>query len=225
MTRILYIYNFCFRETWVDFEEYLNLNQDPINDSIDSSNSYLPIIEFIVDNIFLTENNELLFNKMNSILDMIKITCLDIHSEKISIRILKNLNSIRISDLSLHKPMDLCVEDVMILNEFLKINKIRKLILRNTFTVEQIDLIINLFPRIRYFGLEDVLDVNLETYVRCILLNIKENNIFHPMMIYIVSVDAKYDQVERLYQMIDSENLLKNYTIHRQLNRFYVQWK
>jgi hypothetical protein len=41
----------------------------------------------------------------------------------------------------------------------------------------------------------------------------------------IYCVDAEYHTVENLQQMIDAENLLHDYTINRQLNKFSVQWK
>ncbi len=215
----------------MDFEKCLYINQDSINDCANSSNSSLQMIEFIVDNLFFTEKNESSLYKITCILDMIKITCLNIHCEKMSVsmlmkflKALPNLNSIRISDLPIHKSMDLCVQDAIIFNEFVEINKIIKLTLGNTYTIEQIHLMIHLFPRLQHFALEDVLDDDLQRFVRCILLNIKQNKISHPMMICIVSVDAKYDQLETLHQIINSENLLTNCKIHRQFNRFYLQW-
>jgi hypothetical protein len=100
-----------------------------------------------------------------------------------------------ISDFPLCKPMDLCVQDIIISNAFLKINKITKLILRKISAVQQIDLMLDLFPRVYYFGLEDVLDADLEIFFRCILLNIKGNNIPHPKTICIVTTDATCDKV------------------------------
>jgi hypothetical protein len=45
------------------------------------------------------------------------------------------------------------------------------------------------------------------------------------MTICIFGVAAEFDKVHKLHQMIDEENLLKNYTINRRLTRFYLQWK
>jgi hypothetical protein len=135
---------------------------------------------------------------------------------------LPNLNSIRISDLPLNEPMDLSVQDVIIFNAFLKINKITKLTLRDRFTIEQIHLMVDLFPDAYFFSLENVLNMDFENFLRCILMNINRS---HPITICIVSIDANYDKIETLHQMIDSEHLLNNYTIHHQYNRFYLQWK
>jgi len=169
---------------------------------------------------------------MNPIFNMIQITCLDIECYQMSvpmvIAILKSLQylvSIKISDSPLFQRMDLSTRDKIILNAFLKSNKITKITLRNVTTYEQIDFIFNHFPRIQYFELQKVRSTDLKSVVRYILRNIKNNNIFHPMTICVFCDDGKYDRVEKLHQMIDSKNLLKNYTIHRRYDRFYVQWK
>ncbi len=47
--------------------------------------------------------------------------------------------------------------------------------------------------------------------------------IFHPMVLDIAGTGTEDDKVEELMQMIDLKNLLKNYAIHRKLNRFYIQ--
>jgi hypothetical protein len=57
------------------------------------------------------------------------------------------------------------------------------------------------------------------------LLKIKESGICHPMTVCIFGLDAEYDKVRKLKQMIDSDDLLRDYTIDRQLNRFHLQWK
>ncbi len=63
----------------------------------------------------------------------------------------------------------------------------------------------------------------MQSTVRHTLLKIKEMNISHPMTLYIFVVGAEHDRVDKLKQMIDSKNLLENYTIHRQCDRFYLQ--
>ncbi len=106
---------------------------------------------------------------------------------------------------------------------YLKLSGDRKylfLVIKSTFT-----LIFQRFPRIKFFGLQRVHDTNLKSIVRHILWLIKDNNISHPLTICVFCDDAEYDKVEKLHRMIDSKKLLKNYTIHRQYDRFYVQWK
>ncbi len=149
---------------------------------------------------------------------MIQITYLDIHCDQISIFMfikilnnLPNLTVIRISNLPSHEQFYQCRYDANILNKYITINKITKVILRNISTNEQIDLIIH--------------DHDIQPIVRYTLSKIKESGICHPMNICIFGLDAEYDKVRKLKQMIDSEDLLQDYTIDRQLNRFYLQWK
>jgi hypothetical protein len=43
------------------------------------------------------------------------------------------------------------------------------------------------------------------------------------MTLCIFSLEAEYNKVQKLHQMIDSEHLLLDYTVNRQFNRFYLQ--
>jgi predicted nuclease of predicted toxin-antitoxin system len=57
---------------------------------------------------------------------------------------------------------------------FVTINKITKLTLRNVLKKEQIDLIIQLFPRIQYLSLQHIPNRHIELIIRYTLLKIKE---------------------------------------------------
>jgi hypothetical protein len=85
---------------------------------------------------------------------------------------LPNLNAIRISDLPSREKLYQCYYDANILNKFVKINKITKLTLRNVLAMEQIDLIIQLFPRIQYLSLQHIFDRNIESIVQYTLSKI-----------------------------------------------------
>ncbi len=170
--------------------------------------------------------------KINPIFNMIQITYLDIRCDQIStcmfIKILNNLPNltvIRISNLPSREQLYQCYYDANILNKFVTINKITKVILRNISTNEQIDLIIHLLPRIQYLSLQHIHDRHIQPILRYTLSKIKEKNISHPITVCVFGLDAKYDKVRKLKQMIDSERLIQDYTISHQLNRFYFQWK
>ncbi|CAF2840285.1 unnamed protein product, partial [Rotaria sp. Silwood2] len=221
-----------YQETWIDFQEYLNVNQNLKNNINDSSNPYFSLVEISVVGTFLTENDESLINKINPILIMTQITYLNIECNQMTVimlikilHTLTNLNSIRLSNSPLCKKMDLNIRDIIIFNAFLKFNKISKITLQNVTKQDQIECIFKYFPRIKFFGLERVRDTNLKSIIRYILWNIEDNYISHSMTICVFCDDAKFNKVEKLYRMIDSKNLLKNYTIHRQYDRFYIQWK
>jgi len=218
------IHHSLFRENWIDFQEYLQ-------DSKNNMRRYVSSVELCVSGTFLTENNEPLIKKIQPIFHMIQITYLDIECDQITISMLikilyalENLNSIQISNSPLHEQIPLKTQDKKMLKKYLNINKIMKITLRHVTDREQIDFIFERFPRIQFFGLERVQDVNLEPMAVCLLSNIINNNISHPMTICIFCDDAKYNKVKILYRMIDASNLFKNYTIYRQYDRFYIQW-
>ncbi|CAF1169773.1 unnamed protein product [Rotaria sordida] len=221
-----------YQESWIDIQEYSYIKQDSKNNIDNSSNPYFSSVELSVTGTFLTENDEPLIKKINFIFNMIQITYLDIECDQMTVSILitilealRNLNSIRLSNSLLRQQMNLNIRDKIIFNVFLKINKITKITLRNVTESDQIDFIFKRFPRIQFFGLERVRDDDLKSVIQYILWNIKDNYISHPMTICVFCDDAKYNKVEKLHQMINSKNLLKNYTIYRQYDRFYVQWK
>lgn len=137
---------------------------------------------------------------------------------------LPHLNAMRISTMPLLKNFYLCEEDINLINKFLMNSKITKVTLRNISDFEQIQFIIGLFPRMKYFALE-LINVNLKSAVRLTLKRIKEKNMYHPMTICIYAEEATYDKMKKLKKMIDMENLLKDYTINRQRERFYLKWK
>jgi hypothetical protein len=73
-------------------------------------------------------------------------------------------------------------------------------------------------PLIQYLSFQYIPDPEIESIVQYTLSKIKEKNICHPMTICIYGLDAEDDTVQNLKQMIDSENLLQDYTINRQFN-------
>ncbi|CAF1189193.1 unnamed protein product [Rotaria sordida] len=221
-----------YQETWIDIQRYLYVKQGSKNNIDNSSNRYFSTVELDVTGNFLTENDEPLIKKINSIFNMIEITYLNIECEQITVSMLiiildalRNLNSIRLSNSPLCQQMDLNIRDKNIFKKFLKINKITKITLRNVTEQDRIDFILKYFSRIEFFGLEIVRDRDLKSIINYLFKNIKHNNIYHPMTICVFCDDANYNKVEKLYQMINSKNLLNNYTIYRQYDRFYIQWK
>ncbi|CAF4500536.1 unnamed protein product [Rotaria magnacalcarata] len=229
--KILHV-QFFYRETWIDFQEYLHINRDKKNSINDFLNPYFPVVELSIIRTCLTENDEPLINKINFIFNMTKITYLDIECDQMTVSMLItilhsliNLNSVRLSKSALCQQMDLSIRDKIIFNAFLNTNKISKITLQNVTEKDQIESIFKYFPRIHFFGLQRVRDANLKSVIRYILWNIVDNNISHAMTICVFCDDAKYNKIEKLYQTIDSKKLLKNYTTHRQYDRSYIQWK
>lgn len=113
------------------------------------------------------------------------------------------------------------------LQQFLNNNKITKLIIENLTEYDEIYFMINSFPRIKYLMIQIADDLLLESVVEYTIHNIKENNHHQhqAMTLCIIAYDEIYDQIKTLHQMIDSNNLLEDYIIFRQFEKFYIQWK
>jgi hypothetical protein len=194
-----------FRESWID-----------------PSNHPVSGIQFTARDILCTKKEEFLIDKIKPIFDVIQMTYLNIRCDQMSAQMfikilnyLPNLTAIRITGLPSHEELQI----------FDKYNKITKVTLTNNLKMEQIDLILRLFPCIQYLSLQYISDPDIESIVRETLLKIQEKNICHPMTLCIFGLEAEHDKVRKLKQMIDSENLLNDYTLNRQFNRFYFQWK
>ncbi|CAF4841846.1 unnamed protein product, partial [Rotaria sp. Silwood2] len=100
------IYSICpYQETWIDFQEYLHVNQNSKNNINDSSNPYFSLVELNVVGTFITRIEASIIDKINPILITIQITYLDIECDRMAVIILikilqtlTNLNSIRLSN-------------------------------------------------------------------------------------------------------------------------------
>ncbi|CAF4351100.1 unnamed protein product, partial [Rotaria magnacalcarata] len=127
-----------YQENWIDFQEYLHINQDTKNNINDSLNPYFPVVELSITGTCLTDNDEPLINKISFIFNMIKVTYLYIECDKMTVNMLItilhsliNLNSVRLSNSALCQQMDLSIRDTIIFNAFLNTNKISKITLQN----------------------------------------------------------------------------------------------
>ncbi|CAF0922491.1 unnamed protein product [Rotaria sp. Silwood1] len=139
--------------------------------------------------------------------------------------VLPDLDMISITSLPSTVELFISDDNSQIFNLFLKNNKITKLSLRNISGVENVYLIIDLFPRVQFIALQRVSNVGLKLIIQSTLRRIKENNIRHSMTLCIITVEATNDKVEKLKTMIDSENLLETYQLYRRLDKFYLEWK
>lgn len=180
----------------------------------------------------MTRKNETFLEKIQSISQSIELTHLNAQFDQISVEIfieilnlLPHLRSIEICNVPSYDQLHKTNLDIQSVRQFLTNNKLSRLILRNLFNFEQIKLIIDLFPRLQYFTIDCPIHYNLPSILRYTLIQIHQNQAFHPLNLCLIAKDAEEDQLDTLKRMIDEENLLKDYQIHRQLNKFHLQWK
>jgi len=82
-----------------------------------------------------------------------------------------------------------------------------------------------IFPQITYLKIHLInININIQTFLRYILRKIQnESNIYLRLLyIRVPAIDDKI--IDRLITMINSEELLFNYTIKRILDNIYLQW-
>ncbi|CAF4453417.1 unnamed protein product [Rotaria socialis] len=138
--------------------------------------------------------------------------------------LLPNLDSVRISPLPLYEDFYKSDQPSIISKFLLKNNKITKVALIKISQIEEIGSIIDICPRMQHLTLECISHVNLKLLVRQTLSKIKTNRIRRPITICIYIADANNNMVQELQKMIHSKKLLKNYTLNRQYDRFYLHW-
>ncbi len=87
------------------------------------------------------------------------------------------------------------------------------------------DFIIDSFLHLQSFAIEIIDNDMFESIVQYILEKIKENNIRHLTTCCFLTVNATNDKAKKIQQMINSENLLKDYILYCQREKLYLQWK
>jgi hypothetical protein len=138
---------------------------------IHCSNHRFPAIQLTVRDALCVENEEFLLNKIKPIFDLIEITHLDIRFNHVSVDMfikilacLPNVTAIRMIDLPSH-------EEFQISDRY---NQITRITLRNNLKMNQIDLILHLFPRLDYLSLQYISNDQIESIVHDTLLKIQK---------------------------------------------------
>ena len=91
--------------------------------------------------------------------------------------------------------------------------------------IEEIYLLMKFYPQMIYLKTKQINNIDIELFIRKILKKIQDesNEQFRALCFHIPSAD---DQIlEKFDKMIQSENLLFNYTIKRVCENIYLQWK
>ncbi|CAF1061443.1 unnamed protein product [Adineta steineri] len=182
-------------------------------------------------NITILNKNEVYINRLNSLFNIINVTRLvikcSIDSMKAFIKILKllpNLMMLRVTFLTHPDEFLDAKKDMIELRRCLKNSKITNVTIVNIEDSDYVDFIIDLFPQMKSFSIQIISNCELLTVTNWILYRIKMNKMSHPMKVCIQVNEGTNDLIEKLYEMIDSKKLLKNYTIFRKLDIFYIQW-
>ncbi len=139
--------------------------------------------------------------------------------------LLPELDSLQISSLLYSNPMYKTDENREMFSLLTSQNQITKVYLKEMKTMEDIYFLIELCPRMTYLKVEFLQKINIQLFVRFILMKI--NMEFHHQLrlicFRVISADEKL--IEKLNKMIFLEKLLTEYIIKRTSDYIYLQWK
>lgn len=172
------------------------------------------------------------FNEYFSCIFIImKITYLDIDCSRVPllaciklIRLLSELNSLKISSLSLTDVKRLCAEKSKIIQAVAYHNKITRLHIDKISDFGEIQFLITLCPSMEYLETSFTDEITLELFVPFILTK-QTNHCITRLSTLCVNVQNGNDQMIRdLYKTIEFAKQWCNYTIKRIGNQIYMQW-
>jgi hypothetical protein len=90
--------------------------------------------------------------------------------------------------------------------------------------IDEIVFLMDLCPHLIYLRVDNINNMNMESFVRIILLKMKTQH-QSKLQLLCFHVRAADDQtIKQLNKMIDDEKLLIDYTIKRVLDFIYLQW-
>ncbi len=91
--------------------------------------------------------------------------------------------------------------------------------------IDEIYFLMQIFPRINSFHLNSINNINVELFIRDILLKINEdsNQYLRLLCLRVPTVDDQ--MIKKLEIMIHLNKLLVDYQIKRVMDHIYLQWK
>ncbi|CAF1429446.1 unnamed protein product [Rotaria magnacalcarata] len=204
-----------YRKSWY---EYLQ------NNAINSS------VQLILRNANFEEYFPLLKSHIDDILTVGQIYHLEISKVCSNtfieiINLLPKLDSLKISSLSLKQSNDLSTHETELLSLISNKNQITKVNLETITNIEEVNFFLELCPRIIYLKVDFINNIDMELFVRHILIKIN-TKCNHQLRLLCFCKSAADDQtIKTLQTMIHSEKLLLDYTIKRIVNNIYLEWK
>jgi hypothetical protein len=177
------------------------------------------------------ERTRLFIEKIKSSCVAVRFSHLNISGINLSIdmlieimRLLPNLNSLKMSSVSSLQLNSLSVEDTKKHLLVSVTNKITKVKLAKVTEMKQIQLFINLCLRMEYLELDCMANTDLEKLITLILM--KQITYIPNLYFLCLNVhNASEKMIQKLATVIDLQTLLKDYTINRIGDKIFLQWK
>ncbi|CAF0829626.1 unnamed protein product [Rotaria sordida] len=207
-----------------------NVTFNQITDVNLSDQEYMHILnsmsQLTVRNCRFIQYDQWFIDCIHFISSLAEITCLYIEFQYFSIDIiiqflyrLPHLNSLTIVIMFSNQKIQLTEEQINMIHTISNMNQIIKMNIEQIFELNQIDILINLCPRMKYLNVQCKNYIDLEYIIRLILM--KKNSNLYFLCFSIPNADER--MVKRLQTMIDLKELLVNYTIQHCHNKIYLQ--
>ncbi|CAF3421173.1 unnamed protein product [Rotaria sp. Silwood2] len=140
------------------------------------------------------------------------------------LRLLPNLESLKVSSLSMLQSTILSFEDIKKYILISIINKITKVKLDKVTEKKQIQFLINLCPRMQYFEVDCMSNADLSTFMTFILIN-QMTHIPNLCFLCLNVPNANENMIKNLAMTIELETIIDKFKIQRIGNKFFLYWK
>ncbi|CAF3666280.1 unnamed protein product [Rotaria sp. Silwood1] len=104
-------------------------------------------------------------------------------------------------------------------------NKITKVYLENVNKSEEVYFLLKLCPRMKYFKMNFIYNIDYKLFVRNFLRIINSNRHQYLQSLYFQISKINIQIINELEEMINHEKLLRHFTIKRILNYIHLEWK
>lgn len=139
--------------------------------------------------------------------------------------LLPELDSLKLYTISFSYPRSVTDEELSAVYYLTNKNKITKVCLGKICQIEEAYIFIALCPLIQQLQIDCLYEIDVELFVRSLLIEIKNRSIQTLRLLCFRVSTADDDMIQKLEKMIKSENLLFDFTIKRVMDKIYVQWK
>ncbi|CAF1564677.1 unnamed protein product, partial [Rotaria sp. Silwood1] len=232
--RIIYSIH-SYRKKWYHLYEYMNQQNNSIDINSENNRSRLTSsfrdVELMATNRCDFEQYQSFIENIKSLFQFVHITSLNIDLRYSTINLLihfiydlPNLNSLCMSCLPLLE-VNISADTQSKLQSISINNKITRVNLEKLIEIKQLQFIINLCQRLEFLQVECTNNVNIELVIRFIMMSYRTKSLLfiHLLCLHFPTADQK--MIVKIQKIIDSEKLLNDYSIKRNLDKIYLQWK
>ncbi|CAF3714784.1 unnamed protein product [Rotaria socialis] len=194
----------------------------------ESLNIIKPISQLTVHKCRIAHPAQWFVHSIRFVSSLAKISCLHIEFKYFSIAVLieflhllPNLDSLTLFIHFSNQTMKLTEEQNNMIRATSTMNQIIKINVEQAFELNQIDLFIDLCPRIEYINIQCKDYIQLESIIRLILT---KNNC-NLQFLYFSIPDADDEMVQKIKAIIYSEQSVVPFKIQRISKNIYLQWE